>query len=551
MINQLKKYITKKKWTKKKIVLIIIGLVLVLVVGNGIYKKLTTNIEDTLNIYKVTRQDLMTTVSEAGIVNISDEIGLSFKYGGKIDNIYVEIGDKVKRGESLVKVDSSDFFIQYQQTDASVQSAQAQLDKLLAGATLSDINIVQAQLESAKVSLQNKEESLANTKLDADNDIADVYQNAINNINDVYLDTYNVYTNTVLIQRTYFGNYDQEGINVSQAKDQIKTALDSIKLDADNISSPNITNENIDSALIRTKTNLDSVYGALDIIRNAMETDAYRNSVSSANKTIVDTDKSTTNTNRTLITTTQQTISSTKITNTTNISAADALVRSAKRSVDETEKSLQKLLAGPTQEDINIYKANLARAQAERSAASNKVNESTLRSPVDGQVVKINVRVGEIASINQVVMYILPEKPFQVKVDIYEEDIAKIKIGNLVDIKLVAFPDTEIAGKVSSIDPIDKTVNEVVYYEVSMDFDQQIEGLKPGMTADIVIIANKQTDLLIIPESSIIKETGKNYVKVLDDKKIIKKEVLVGNKGDDAMIEIKEGLQENDKVILP
>jgi RND family efflux transporter MFP subunit len=550
MINKLKKYITKKPLTKKRIVLMVIGLVVILIVGSNVYKKLATNIENTFNVYKVTRQSLMTTVSETGVVKISDEISLSFKYGGRIDNIYVKVGDKVKQDESLTKVDESDFFIQYQQSDASVQSAQAQLDKILAGATESDIDIVKAQVESAKVNLQNKEDSLANTKLDADNDIANIYQDAIGDINDIYLDTYNVYTNTDLIQRTYFGNYDQEGISVRQAKDKIRTALDYIKLDLAIIPT-NTEYENINSVLSNAKINLDDVYIALNTIRNAMETDNYRNSVSSANKTIVDTDKATTNTNRSMIVTTQQTISSTKITNTTNISAAEALARSAQKSLDETEKSLQKLLVGSSQEDINIYRANLARAQAERSASSNRINESTLKSPVSGQVVKINTRVGEIASANQVVISILPEKPFQVKVDVYEEDIIKIKIGDPVDIKLVAFPDTKITGKVSSVDPIDKTVNEIVYYEVSIDFDQQFEGLKPGMTADITITTNQQNDLLIIPDSAIIKENDKDYVKVLTDKKIIQKEVLVGKKGDDAMIEIKEGLEENDKVILP
>jgi len=550
MFKKLKKYITRKPLTKRRIVLMVICFVVFVLICNGIYKKLTTNIEDTLNIYKVTRQDLKTTVSETGIVNISDELNLSFKYGGKIDNIYVKVGDKVKRGESLAKVDSSDFSIQYQQSDASVQSAQAQLDKILAGATQSDIDIAEAQVESTRVSLQNKEDSLNNIKLDADNDIANSYQNAISDINDVYLDTYNIYINMDLIQRTYFGNYDQEGISVRQAKDKIRTALDYIKLDLAIIPT-NTEYENINSVLSNTKTNLDDVYIALNTIRNAMETDTYRNSVSSANKTIVDTDKGTTNTNRSIIVTTQQTISSTKITNTTNISVAEALVRSAQKSLDETEKSLQKLLVGSSREDINIYRANLARAQAERSASSNKINESTLRSPVDGQVVKINTRIGEIASANQTIISILPEKPFQIKVDIYEEDITKVKIGDPVDIRLVAFPDTEITGKVSSVDPIDKTINEVVYYEVSMDFDQQLEGLKPGMTADITIITDQQNDLLIIPESAIIKENDKDYVKVLIDKKIIRKEVLVGKKGDDAMIEIKEGLEENDKVILP
>ena len=72
----------------------------------------------------------------------------------------------------------------------------------------------------------------------------------------------------------------------------------------------------------------------------------------------------------------------------------------------------------------------------------------------------------------------LPQSPFQVAVDIYEEDIVKVKIGNPVDIKLTAFPDKIFKGKVIAIDPAEKIIEGVVYYEVTIDFEEAAAGIK-------------------------------------------------------------------------
>ncbi len=123
-----------------------------------------------------------------------------------------------------------------------------------------------------------------------------------------------------------------------------------------------------------------------------MENNSYTATISGTNKTIIDTAKTTINTARTTITNTIQTIASTKVANITNISSAEALIRSAERSLDEISKSLEKLLAGPTPENISIFEARLAQAKAERSMLANKLSTSIIRAPSDGQVVRIEKR---------------------------------------------------------------------------------------------------------------------------------------------------------------
>jgi len=550
LLAQSKKLVKFLFKTKKRGVFVVIGLIVALIVFNGIYKKLTTTIEDTLNIHVAEISDLKNTVSEIGIVKIADETGLSFKYGGIINNIYVQIGEKVTRGDSLARVESGEFNAQYQQTEASVKSAQAQLDQLIAGATQSDINLAQARVESAKVNLKNKEISLDNIKLDADLDIESAYQDSVEALNSAYLNIYNTHIDADLIERTYFGNFDQESVTIRSAISR----LEATKNSANNL----VTNAVVDSDYLNISTSLSEIknllinaYGDLVIIRDIMENNGYTATISSTNKTIIDTAKTTINTARATITNTIQTIASTKVANITNISSAEALIRSAERSLDEISKSLEKLLAGPTPENISIFEARLAQAKAERSMLANKLSTSIIRAPSDGQVVRIEKRIGEAVGGAQTVISFLPEKPFQIETEIYEEDVTILKIGNPVEISLVAFPDEIVMGTVSSIDPVEKIINGVVYYKVSIDFDNEIDELKSGMTADISIITSEEKDILVIPESALLKNNGNYLTKVLERNEVKEYETEIGMRGDEGMVEILSGINDGDKIVLP
>lgn len=105
-------------------------------------------------------------------------------------------------------------------------------------------------------------------------------------------------------------------------------------------------------------------------------------------------------------------------------------------------------------------------------------------------------------------------------------------------------------GRVVSIDPAEKIIEGVVYYEVTIDFEGKLpEGIKPGMTADIEITSASKENILVIPEEAIKKEDGKNFVKVYKNGKIEKREIKVGLKGD-GKVEVVSGLKEGEKIIL-
>jgi len=539
----------KKLFTKKRIIWSSISLILlVIIIGSFVANVSKKNGQ--VNLFEVEATDLEQTVSETGTVKKSNEIALSFKAGGIIDDIYVEVGDKVKKGKLLAKTDYADLNAQYQKADASFKSAQAQLNKLLAGATAEEISLAETQVNNAKINLENKQTSLENTRLSAENDLDEAYQDALSSLNNAYLDLQGSYLALDDVYQSYFNSNNIEGITVKNARDITKEKRDRSKTYID-IALASETEEDIDSALIVLKSSLDTVYDGLSDARDVCDTVLYRTTVSDTDKTSLDAQKSNINTERTNIISAKQTIASTKITNQTSIDTAEALVRQYEGALAEANKSLAKLIAGPTQEEIDVYQASVSQAQADKSLLASQINQARLVSPVDAQVVRVEREVGETAIAGETIISLLSEKPYQVETDIYEEDIAKLNLGDAVRIELIAFPELDISGTVASIDPIDKVVDGVVYYEVAIDFDDEIEKLKPGMSADVVIQTDLRSNVIVVPTSAILKENGKTYVNVLEGDQKIKKEVKLGLDGDDGLIEILKGVALGDQVILP
>ena len=148
------------------------------------------------------------------------------------------------------------------------------------------------------------------------------------------------------------------------------------------------------------------------------------------------------------------------------------------------------------------------------------------------------------------IITLLPASPYKIEVDIYEEDIVKMKIGNKVEILLIALPSEIFEGQIISIDPAEELIDGVVYYTVTVNFDKTPEGIRPGMTVDLIIKTALKEDVLIVPGDAIEKKDGKNIVQVFQDNQAEERKIEIGLIGSDDIIEILSGLAEGEKVII-
>ncbi|MCP6717922.1 MAG: efflux RND transporter periplasmic adaptor subunit [Patescibacteria group bacterium] len=534
---------------KKKIIGIIVIVSLLIIFA---YRTIFKKAEDGFVFAEVKIGNVIQEISETGQVKKGEQIELNFKTSGVLEKIYVEIGEEVKEKDILAKLEDAQLNIQLAEAQASLELYQAQLDKLLAGATSEEIQASQTDVDNAQISLNNAKQTLEDIETQGQEDLKSAYEDALNVLDDSYIKIFNSFNAADSIQRTYFTSNDQQSISVRENKDKIKSVLDGVESYLDTAKTTQENND-IDITIADMKSALNDTSDALKIIRENCEALNYRNTISSADKTLLDTHRGYINTALTNTVNSQQTISSIKLDNSVNTNTYSAKVDTAQGSLKTAQDDLAKLVAPARDEDVSLYQAQVKQAQAQLWLLQKQIADTTLKSPINGQIAKIEKRVGELvqSALADAIITILPDDPFKIEVDIYEEDVTKMDIGNPVNITLVAFSEQVLTGKVISIDPAEKIIDGVVYYEVSVSLDNPLEGVKPGMTADLVIRTAFKENVLTVPKRAVKKKNGKTIVRVLENTIITEREIEIGLKGTNDVTEIVSGLEQGEQVILP
>lgn len=510
---------------KKTIIISII----VLLVAVFIFQALSKNGKDEFETVNAEFGQVLETVSETGQVQKGEKINISFKNSGEIESIWAKVGQSVSRGTWLAKLDTSDLEINLKESEAALAVVQAKLDKLLAGATQEEIQKYQTAVNNKGIALEQEEQ-----------DLDEANEDGLNEMESAYLYSYNAQITVSNILRDYFRKGEQEKFNVESEKLNIDAAVSEIKTYLDLVKS-DFSQENIDSALSAIKKELSNISTSLGIVRDNCETDSYRDVVSAADKTLLDTHRTNINTAVSGVTNAQQTIEAAKLD-----------IQTAEGNLQAAEDDLAFIMATPREEDVVLYEKQVDQVQAQVDSLKKKIDDSYLKSPARGEITKIEKRVGELvqASSQDIIMTLLPADPYEIKVDIYEEDVVKVKVGNLVEITLVAIPGKTFSGQVVSVDPAEKLVDGVVYYEVAVGFDETPEGIKPGMSADIIITTQIKENVLVVPEDALLTDGDNDFVEVLISGEPEKREVEIGLEGSNDMVEILSGLKEGDTVIL-
>src|SRR5262245_1735736 len=109
----------------------------------------------------VTRGDLVQSVSGSGQIKPAQDRNLTFGTTGTIAQVRVAEGQKIKKGDVLASLETSELDQQVLQAEASLKSAQAALTTLKAGPKETDIRSAQAQLETAQVQLDQQQKGNA------------------------------------------------------------------------------------------------------------------------------------------------------------------------------------------------------------------------------------------------------------------------------------------------------------------------------------------------------------------------------------------------------
>jgi len=139
---------------------------------------------------------------------------------------------------------------------------------------------------------------------------------------------------------------------------------------------------------------------------------------------------------------------------------------------------------------------------------------------------------------------------YDVVVGFAEADATKIAAGQPATITLPAIADSDIEGKVVAISPTATVVSDVVTYDVTIDLTDAPSDVKDGMTADVSVVTQSASDVLLVPSAAITTTGTVSTVTLLKDGKQTTTVVTTGLVGS-TDTQITSGLKSGDVVVLP
>ncbi|MFZ5626708.1 MAG: efflux RND transporter periplasmic adaptor subunit, partial [Bacillota bacterium] len=216
-------------------------------------------------------------------------------------------------------------------------------------------------------------------------------------------------------------------------------------------------------------------------------------------------------------------------------------------------------------QELRVEQARLALAQVEQQQAETKIyapwdgivylsqasstisgssnsSSATTSASINGSG---NLQVGDEVKSGQTLATLLSPS-LQVVVPVDETDIGKIKIGQKAEITVDAYPERKFAGTVTEIAAQGTVQNKVASFDVTLVMDDTT-GLKAGMTANVEILVEDKKDALMLPIEAIIERGDRKFVRT-EAGSLQAVETGLYN---ETMIEIKNGLKEGDRVVLP
>ncbi|HOZ36977.1 MAG TPA: efflux RND transporter periplasmic adaptor subunit [bacterium] len=540
---------------KKKIV-IPVSVVVVLALGYFLFRPKTPVIQYTTAQAEI--GSITQTVDATGSVSSAEDIGLNFKSNGKLASLKIKIGDQVKSGEILAALDTTALNSQVKNAQSALAEAEANLEKLLAGATAEDVRISELNVEQKKQELSTAENNLANLKLNRDTEV--------NNLKNTTLVTLN---NQLIVAEHALktGEDTLENDDASETlgilnivtinNSAVSKAASKASLLAAQSQSQTLTVGSTDAEISAA---ISAGYNCLDDLRQYLSDcfSVLKATISSSKLTQAELDAliNTIQTQQNYISTAKTSLQSAQ-SNWTNkdvyyadqLSRAENSIVSAQNNLKLAEAQLALKKAKPQSYDLKSAEAAVSRAKAGLLLAEANLSDVVIKAPVDGLVTEINNKIGEQNSLTEPVIKMIGDSKLEIEADIPESDVVKIKIGQTAEITLDSFGDETIfQGVITFINPAEKTIQDVVYYQVKIQFNENIEAVKPGMTANLNIKTNQVDNAIRVPIRAVKQKNGEKYVEVLANGQPQEKTVVTGIRGDE-YIEIISGLTAGEEVI--
>ena len=194
---------------------------------------------------------------------------------------------------------------------------------------------------------------------------------------------------------------------------------------------------------------------------------------------------------------------------------------------------------------VDVARTNVANAQAQLGLAQKNLQYAVIPAPIDGFVTERIADLGEYVSPQQKVVTIVRTNPLRIRIDIPEQSISEVKVGQSVSILTSAWPDKNFAGRVARIAPNVSATSRTLTVEA--EIQNNSNALKPGQFATVRILQERAEPAVLIPARAVVSDAGVNRVYVIKNGHAEQRLVQTGQTDGD-LIEIRNGIAADEQV---
>lgn len=185
--------------------------------------------------------------------------------------------------------------------------------------------------------------------------------------------------------------------------------------------------------------------------------------------------------------------------------------------------------------------SELLQARAAVQAQNERLDHFILRAPMDGEVLRRDGEIGEIAGPGDVLFWVGMPQPLWIIAEVDEEDIPLVTPDQTVLIKADAFPRRDLPGTVQQITPKGDPISKSYRVRIALPDDTP---LMIGMTVEVNIVAEERKDVLLVPVTAV--RDGRVFM--AENGRAVARTVVLGVVGSE-FTEIVSGITEGELVI--
>lgn len=341
----------------------------------------------------------------------ADEIRLGSRVGGRVAEVLIEEGQRVKRGETLVKLEPFDLLAEQEQAKATLASREADLQKLQTGLRPEEVAQAQARYEQLQATLDE------------------------------------------LVAGPRKQEIDAAAAHLRAAEAQRRLAAENFRRVSQLVASNATTQENLDQAT-ESLAAAEAAVAAQQEKLNLLEA-----------------------------------------------GTREETIRSARAKVEEARLAWELAKQGFREEEIAQAQAARDAAAAAVDAIGQRIEELTIRSPVDGVVEALDLQPGDLAPAAGPVMSLMDVSHMWVRAYVPENRL-DLDLGQAMRVTVDSFPGEEFAAELtfisrqaeftpSNVQTPEERVKQV--FRIKVELREGLDRLRPGMAADVWLTGGAET----------------------------------------------------------